>query len=174
MHLGSQLDEFDAIPIAIDRQVELAGWLLREHGVTITKFSPGGGAGIAYTEEGIDTDPRLWAQVITSSYLESWQKHDVPPGTIVVEPGRWLVGPAAVALYRVGSIKPIEGVRTYIAVDGGMADNIRPGMYEAEYTAKIANRQADGPTQAVRIAGRYCESGDVLIDNIELPGRAGR
>lgn len=169
MHLGSQLDEFDAIPVAIDRQVELAGWLRREHGVEISIFSPGGGAGIAYTPDGIDTDPRLWAQVITSAYLESWQKHDVPPGEIVVEPGRWLIGPAAVALYTVGSIKPIEGVRTYVAVDGGMADNLRPAMYDAVYTAEIANRNATGPEQAVRIAGRYCESGDVLIDNIDLP-----
>jgi diaminopimelate decarboxylase len=169
MHLGSQLDGYDAVPLAIDRQVELAGWLKREHGISISTFSPGGGAGIAYTEEGIDTDARLWAQVITSSYLESWRKHDVAPGEIVVEPGRWLIGPAAVALYRVGSIKPIEGVRTYVAIDGGMADNIRPSMYEAVYTAEIVNRVAEGESQPVRIAGRFCESGDVLIDNIALP-----
>jgi diaminopimelate decarboxylase len=169
MHLGSQLDGYDALPLAIDRQVEFAGRIKSEFGFELGTYSPGGGLGIAYTEDQIDSDPRLWAEVITSSYLESWSRHNVAAGTIVVEPGRWLVGPAAVALYRVGSVKHIDGVRTYVAVDGGMADNIRPTMYDARYTAEILNRNATGDGKSVRIAGRYCESGDVLIEDIVLP-----
>jgi diaminopimelate decarboxylase len=169
MHLGSQLDGYDALPLAIDRQVEFAGLINREYGTDLSMYSPGGGLGIAYTEDQIDSDPRLWAEVITASYEESWAKHNVEPGTIVVEPGRWLVGPSAVALYRVGSVKRINGVRTYVAVDGGMADNIRPAMYDARYTAQIVNRRASGEPESVRIAGRFCESGDVLINDIALP-----
>jgi diaminopimelate decarboxylase len=88
---------------------------------------------------------------------------------MTIEPGRSIVGPSAVALYRVGSIKHIEGVRTYVAVDGGMADNIRPATYGARYTALLANRANDQPTDTLAIAGRYCESGDVLIRDVKLP-----
>jgi len=169
MHLGSQLDEYDSLPVAIDRQVAFARQIADAHAITLSEFSPGGGLSIAYTDQGIDSDPRLWAEVITTSYADAWAKHEVAPGRIVVEPGRWLVGPAAVALYRVGSVKRIAGVRTYVAVDGGMADNIRPSMYEAQYTASVLNREAAGGEEHVRIAGRYCESGDVLIDDLALP-----
>ena len=169
MHLGSQLESYDAFPIAIESQVALAAELKKTHAISISTWSPGGGPSIAYTGEGTDADPRLWAQVIVSSYLDSWRKHDLQPGEIGVEPGRWLVGPSAVALYSVGSVKRIAGVRTFVAVDGGMADNIRPAMYDARYTAEIASRNATGDAESVRIAGRFCESGDVLIDNLDLP-----
>ena len=108
-------------------------------------------------------------RVIVDAYRAAWEKHRMPAATIMAEPGRWLIGPAAVALYRVGGVKRIAGVRTYVSVDGGMADNIRPSMYDARYTAEIANRVANGPDEHVRVAGRYCESGDVLIDDIALP-----
>jgi diaminopimelate decarboxylase len=86
-----------------------------------------------------------------------------------VEPGRSIVGPAGVALYRVGSVKHIEGVRTYVAVDGGMADNIRPTAYGSAYTPLLANRVLDKADSTVAIAGRYCESGDVLVREARLP-----
>ena len=98
--------------------------------------------------------------------------HGLATPQLIIEPGRWIVGPAAVALYTVGSIKRIPGVRTYVAVDGGMADNPRPALYSASYTAAIANREATGETEGVRVAGRYCESGDILIDEVGLPGVA--
>ncbi|HET7093797.1 MAG TPA: diaminopimelate decarboxylase, partial [Thermomicrobiales bacterium] len=85
------------------------------------------------------------------------------------EPGRTIVGQAGVALYRVGAIKDIPGVRRYVSVDGGMADNIRPALYEARYTAELANRPHRGDPERVTIAGKYCESGDILIDAIALP-----
>src|SRR5205807_8552733 len=94
---------------------------------------------------------------------------DDPLPTISLEPGRSIVGPAAVALYTVGSIKSIPGVRTYVAVDGGMADNIRPTTYGAVYSALLANRAIEEPSATVAIAGKYCESGDVLIRAARLP-----
>jgi diaminopimelate decarboxylase len=169
MHLGSQVLDNDSMPTAIDRQVEVAALTRERFGVAVDHYSPGGGLGIAYTEEGVDPEPEAWAEVIVPAYRAAWEKHDMPAGSITVEPGRWLVGPAAVALYRVGSVKEIPGVRTYIAVDGGMADNSRPAMYDARYTAEIANRRGDGAKVDVRIAGRFCESGDVLIQSVALP-----
>jgi diaminopimelate decarboxylase len=169
MHLGSQVSTHEAMPIAIERQVAFAAEVRDRHGIVARRYSPGGGLSIAYTEAGIDADPGEWAQVITDAYSVAWKSHGMPAGTIIAEPGRWLVGPAAVAIYRVGSVKRIPGVRTYVAVDGGMADNIRPSMYDASYTAEIANRTATGPCERVRIAGRFCESGDVLIEDIALP-----
>jgi diaminopimelate decarboxylase len=169
MHLGSQVLDNDSMPTAIDRQVEVAAMTRERFGVTVEHYSPGGGLGIAYTEEGVDPEPETWADVIVPAYRATWEKHGMPAGSITVEPGRWLVGPAAVALYRVGSVKEIPGVRTYIAVDGGMADNSRPAMYDARYTAEIANRAGAGAKEDVRIAGRFCESGDVLIQSVSLP-----
>jgi diaminopimelate decarboxylase len=97
-------------------------------------------------------------------------QHGLPPPDLVVEPGRAIIGPAGVALYSVGSRKTVPGVRTYVSVDGGMADNIRPALYGARYAATLANRNpAEEPLQTVTIAGKYCESGDVLIDNASLP-----
>ncbi|HPS15349.1 MAG TPA: diaminopimelate decarboxylase, partial [Spirochaetales bacterium] len=85
------------------------------------------------------------------------------------EPGRWIVGPAGVTLYTVGAVKEIPGVRTYVGVDGGMTDNIRPALYGAQYRAVVAGRAAAVPDQRVTIAGKCCESGDILIKDIELP-----
>jgi diaminopimelate decarboxylase len=93
----------------------------------------------------------------------------MPEPVLTIEPGRSIVGPAGVAVYTVGSIKAIPGVRTYVAVDGGMADNIRPSLYDARYTAAIANRTPDGAVREVAIVGKYCESGDILIERIALP-----
>jgi diaminopimelate decarboxylase len=169
MHLGSQVSTHEAMPVAIDRQVSFAAEVRDRHGITASRYSPGGGLSIAYTEDGVDADPEEWAEVIVTAYRAAWEKHDLAPGTIIAEPGRWLIGPAAVALYRVGSVKRIPGVRTYVAVDGGMADNVRPSMYDAQYTAEIVNRNATGSVEQVRIAGRFCESGDVLIEDISLP-----
>jgi diaminopimelate decarboxylase len=110
-----------------------------------------------------------WAMVLAGALTSACQRHGLPLPELAVEPGRSIVGPAAVALYRVGAIKEIAGVRHYVSVDGGMADNIRPALYGARYTAEVANRAATGPTRRVTIAGKYCESGDILIEEIDLP-----
>jgi len=111
--------------------------------------------------------------MITSSVIESCRKYDLEQPRLIIEPGRSLVGRAGVALYTVGVIKDIPGIRRYVSVDGGMADNIRPALYEAELDAVLANNMAAEPTDEVTVAGRFCESGDILIRDIVLPELTG-
>jgi diaminopimelate decarboxylase len=108
-------------------------------------------------------------QAIAEAVCQAASAHSLPLPSITIEPGRSIIGPSAVALYAVGSIKEIPGVRTYVAVDGGMADNLRPATYGAIYSALLANRATDAADATVAIAGRYCESGDVLIRAANLP-----
>ncbi len=113
---------------------------------------------------------RDYAQALVATLKESCRKFDLPLPRLVIEPGRSLVARAGVALYTAGGRKEIAGVRTYVLVDGGMADNIRPALYGAAYEALLANRPGDkGPLERVTIAGKFCESGDVLVRDIELP-----
>ena len=170
MHLGSQLHETDAMTEALDKQIAFAAEMADRHGVVPEVLSPGGGLGIAYTEQMDETDAAGWAEAICSTVTAACAGHGLPVPQLIIEPGRWIVGPSAVALYTVGSIKRIPGVRTYVAVDGGMADNPRPALYQATYTAEIANRLSNDEPEDVRVAGRYCESGDILIDTVGLPG----
>ena len=100
--------------------------------------------------------------------------HDLSEPTLLIEPGRAIVGPAGVALYTVGAIKDVPGVRTYVSVDGGMGDNIRPALYGANYEAVVADAASEKATETVTIAGKYCESGDVLVYDARIaPVRAG-
>jgi diaminopimelate decarboxylase len=134
---------------------------------------PGGGFGVADDASGNDVSIARWAEVAANALVQWCADYKFEPPTLVVEPGRSIVGPAGVALYEVGAQKTIAGVRTYVSVDGGMADNVRPALYGARYTAQIASRDAHGePVEAVTIAGKYCESGDVLIHSVKLPALA--
>jgi len=169
MHIGSQLLDWDGYEQAIDKALDFAGEMKAKLGVTPAAFSPGGGFGIAYTEATQEPDINGWAVAVARAMLRGCAKHGLPLPHLVVEPGRSLVGPAGVALYEIGSRKEIAGIRTYVSVDGGMADNIRPALYEARYTAELANRANAGDRELVTISGRYCESGDLLIKDIELP-----
>ena len=125
----------------------------------------GGGLGIAYTAE---DEPAPIEEYVDVKVRAVRQVFDPVP-RILVEPGRSLVGNAGVTLYRIGTIKEIPGVRTYVAVDGGMSDNLRPMLYGARYDASIANRPDAPATQIATIAGMHCESGDLLIRDVELP-----
>ncbi len=169
-HIGSQLFEPDAYVAAIEELVAFAASMRDRHGVAMQHLSPGGGFGIAYLDNQVPKHPEDWARVITATVRSACARFGMPEPELTIEPGRSIAGPAGVALYRVGSVKEVAGVRTYVAVDGGMADNIRPSLYDAQYTAAIANR--DAPVSAERpvaIVGKYCESGDVLIDEIAMP-----
>jgi diaminopimelate decarboxylase len=168
-HLGSQLFDAETMRVAIEVMIRFAAEMRDHHGVTPREFSPGGGYGIAYTERDAEANVDDWANVIADSLTDSCTRRLLPLPELAVEPGRTIVGSAAVALYRVGAIKDIPGVRHYVSVDGGMADNIRPSLYGARYTAAVANRAGSGPDATVTIAGKYCESGDILIEDIELP-----
>ena len=141
-----------------------------ERGVALREISPGGGFGVRYTTEdpavkAADMIGRVGAVVAAAAKKFGFD----PLPEVSIEPGRSMVANTAIALYRVGSVKRIPGGRTYVAVDGGMADNIRPTAYGAKYSAVLAGRVDDTRTTDVAIAGKYCETGDILIQHIELP-----
>ena len=166
-HIGSQI--FDVEPLADNATtlVEFALAMESAHGAEFSVLSPGGGGGVRYVGSDDGLDVRRLVHAIADAVLAALPAGRQPE--LILEPGRSIIAPAGVALYEVGTVKTIPGVRTYVAVDGGMADNIRPALYQAEYTAILAGRPATGPTRTVTIAGRYCETGDVLIRDIDLP-----
>jgi diaminopimelate decarboxylase len=168
-HLGSQLVDVTAYGEAIRVMLDFAVAVRDEHGVAPRVLSPGGGFGIAYRQGQAEAPIEDWAATISAVVRDECAARDLPLPRLVVEPGRAIVGPAGVALYRVGAIKEIPGVRTYVSVDGGMADNIRPTLYGAEYEVALANRESDERPCAVTVAGKYCESGDILVERAALP-----
>jgi diaminopimelate decarboxylase len=169
-HIGSQLFELEPYVETINRVFELASRLRDAWGFDLRELSPGGGFGMRYTADDPEPiGPAQATQALAAAVCESAARYGFDTPELTIEPGRSIVGPAAVAVYRVGSVKTIEGVRTYVAVDGGMADNIRPATYGARYTALLANRADEQPRSRVAIAGRYCESGDILIRDVDLP-----
>jgi len=149
--------------------IEFAAEMRRLYGLDVQIVSPGGGMGIAYVDGMTEMDIAEWMGAAADALERACALARIPHPSLVFEPGRWIAGPAGVALYRVGSRRDIDGVRRYVSVDGGMADNIRPALYDAVYTAELANRTGGDERETVTIAGKYCESGDVLIRDIELP-----
>lgn len=173
-HLGSPIFELEPYREAIGVVLDFAAVMAKAVGFALREFSPGGGFAIAYTT--VDAPPTVadYAEAIISALKDGCQRHSLPLPRLVVEPGRAIVGRAGVALYQVGATKNIPGVRHYVSVDGGMADNIRPALYGARYEAAVANRVCDaaeaaGHGEKTTIAGKFCESGDVLIRDSDLP-----
>ena len=167
-HLGSPLFEVEPYRVATKLVLELAS-RLREDGLVLRELSPGGGFAINYTRDQNAPSVAEYAEAIVSTTKETCRDLGMKPPRLVVEPGRAIVGPAGVAVYRVGAIKDIPGVRKYVSVDGGMGDNIRPALYEAAYETMAANKMTIEPSEKVTIAGKYCESGDVLVRDALLP-----
>lgn len=168
-HLGSQLFDPAALAAGIDALLGFAADMRDGHGVAPEVISPGGGFGIPYQDGTHETPIADWADAVAAALRQGCQRFNLPRPELVIEPGRAIAGPAGVALYRVGPVKEIPGVNRFVAVDGGMADNIRPALYGAHYEVAIANRFATGPEREQTIAGKYCESGDVLIERAMLP-----
>jgi diaminopimelate decarboxylase len=171
-HIGSQIFEIEAYLMAIRKIFKkLLDWKETYH------FEPaimnlGGGFGIRYTEEDRPKDPEDYVAAMVSEVRKQAEFYGIKEPAIWIEPGRALVGDAGTTLYTIGSRKEIPGVRTYVAVDGGMSDNIRPALYQAKYKGALANRMTDPPEELVSIAGKACESGDMLIWDIFLPRTA--
>jgi diaminopimelate decarboxylase len=138
-------------------------------GIIPDEISPGGGLAIPYDANDPDTDAEAYANALGRAACAAAERHDLPDPMLTIEPGRSIVGSAGVAIYTLGARKVIPGVRTYVSVDGGMADNIRPALYGARYTAELVGRPSVGDIEPFTIAGKYCESGDVLIERVELP-----
>ena len=168
-HIGSQLFETEPYVEAVRIVLGFTA-RMREEGFQLLDFSPGGGFAIAYTRDDEPPSVATFAEAISSAVKRECEAlgFDNQP-TLVIEPGRSIVGPAGVALYTVGSRKAIPGVRSYVSVDGGMGDNIRPALYQAQYEAVVANRMEQEPAERVTIAGRFCESGDILVRDVDLP-----
>ena len=167
-HLGSPIFELEPYVIAIDTVLTFLADFIDE-GLDLQEFSPGGGFAIGYVRDQLPPSVATYAEVITSTVKARCADLGFGSPKLLVEPGRAIVGRAGVAVYTVGAIKDIPTVRKYVSLDGGMGDNIRPALYGAAYEAVVANRVSDAPAETVTLAGKYCESGDVLIKDIELP-----
>lgn len=138
--------------------------------MNLREFSPGGGFAIGYTRNQPPPPISAYADVITSMLTRKCDQLGFDLPKLIIEPGRSIVGRAGVAVYTVGVIKDIPTVRTYVSLDGGMGDNIRPALYGSEYEAVVANKMTvDTDHEVVTLAGKYCESGDILVKDISLP-----
>ncbi len=168
-HLGSQIFEVEPYAEAISVILDLAAEMKSRHGFELKELDVGGGFAVQYTMDSPALPVSEYAAVITDTVKDECRELGLGLPRLTIEPGRSIVGRAGVALYRVGVVKEIPGIRCYVSVDGGMADNIRPALYDARYEAVVANRMNDKVTKQVTIAGKFCESGDILIKDIELP-----
>ena len=167
-HLGSPIFELEPYGVATEVVLRFAADL-REEGLEMEEFSPGGGFAIAYTRDQEPPAVGEYADTIISALNSNCDSLGLPSPRLIIEPGRSIIGPAGVAVYRIGAIKDIPGVRKYVSVDGGMGDNIRPALYQAIYEVVVANKASQDPAETVTIAGKYCESGDILASDIMLP-----
>jgi diaminopimelate decarboxylase len=168
-HIGSQIFALGAYEDAMEIMLDLLVVLRDELGYQPRKLGAGGGLGIAYTRQDDPPTPRYFVETVLRALGEGCARRGLEVPKLVVEPGRSIAGPAGMALYTVGAIKEIPGVRTYVAVDGGMGDNIRPKLYGARYEAYLASDPERATESRVTIAGKYCESTDILITDIDMP-----
>jgi diaminopimelate decarboxylase len=168
-HIGSQIFALGAYEDAMEIMLDLLVQLRDEVNFEPRKLGAGGGLGIAYTHQDDPPTPRHFVETVRHALDSGCASRRLKVPQLVVEPGRSIAGPAGVALYTVGSIKDIPGVRRYVAVDGGMGDNIRPKLYGARYEAVLASAPDRAREGKVTIAGKYCESTDILITDIEMP-----
>lgn len=168
-HLGSQITGLDPYVTAVRRLVPFLAGLRERHGVTFPELDLGGGFGIPYREGEPTLDPRAYAERVCGELVLQCARFDLPVPRLTVEPGRWIAGPAGVALYRVLAVKR-TGERTFVAVDGGMSDNPRPALYGVRYTVRLVGRASGEAPRAMTVVGRHCEAGDVLAEDVPLPG----
>ena len=168
-HIGSQIFALRAYEDAMEIMLGLLVELRDELDYQPRKLGAGGGLGIAYTHNDDPPTPRHFVETVLRALVTGCARRDLKVPELVVEPGRSIAGPAGMALYTVGSIKDIPGVRRYVAVDGGMGDNIRPKLYGARYESFLASDPERASNGNVTIAGKYCESTDILITDIAMP-----
>ncbi|RPF22584.1 diaminopimelate decarboxylase [Myceligenerans xiligouense] len=182
-HIGSQILDPDGFEAAARAVLELRAELATRTGVLVGEVDLGGGYGIAYLPGEVALDPERVAQDIASSVAEAAANLGTPLPRFSIEPGRAIVGPAGMTLYTVGTVKPVtvggdDGepfTRLYVSVDGGMSDNIRPALYGADYHAEVVGRSSVAEPVLARVVGKHCESGDIVVHQVMLPGdvRAG-
>lgn len=168
-HIGSQIFETSIFPDEIEIMAREIARINDKFGLKLHEMNIGGGLGVKYTDTDVPPSTYEIAELIINKLHEVSQKYNIELPTLFIEPGRSIISTSGVTLYTVGSSKQVPHGTKYVAVDGGMADNPRPSMYQAEYLAEVVNNKETSEVEKVTIAGRYCESGDILIKNIELP-----
>ena len=168
-HIGSQIFETSIFPDEIEIIAREISRIYEKFHIRLNEINIGGGIGVKYTQD--DNPPSVYdiGELITNKICEVIKKYDIEPPTLFLEPGRSIISTSTVTLYTVGSSKQVPNGTKYVAIDGGMADNPRPSMYQAKYVAQVANYKENNNLEKVTIAGRFCESGDILIKDIELP-----
>ncbi len=168
-HIGSQIFDTAGFEVAAQRVVGLAVRIRDEHGIEIAELDLGGGFGIAYTDEDDPPEVKELAQSLREIVDGQCRAAGLARPRLTVEPGRGIVGPSTVSLYTVGTVKDVDGLRTYVSVDGGMSDNIRTALYDASYACALASRASAAPAMLSRVVGRHCESGDIVVRHAYLP-----
>jgi diaminopimelate decarboxylase len=172
-HIGSQIFENEGFILATTKLLELSAKFRDEFKSELTELDLGGGYGIAYLAGDKTFDPNQVMAALAELVKSECKRHNLKVPKISIEPGRAIAGPTTTTLYEVGTTKDVEldggKTRRYIAVDGGMSDNIRPGLYGAKYSALLANRTSSASAITSRLVGKHCESGDIIIRDIDLP-----
>ncbi|MGW5121928.1 diaminopimelate decarboxylase, partial [Streptomyces noursei] len=168
-HIGSQIFDMAGFEVSARRVVQLLAEVRDEHGVELPEIDLGGGLGIAYTSDDDPRAPHEIAKALREIVGRECEAAGLRAPRISVEPGRAIVGPTAFTLYEVGTVKELEGLRTYVSVDGGMSDNIRTALYDAEYSVSLASRTSDAEPMLSRVVGKHCESGDIIVRDAFLP-----
>ena len=173
-HIGSQIFETSGFEVAAHRVVGLAATIRDVHGIELDEINLGGGLGIAYVAGDDPESPKQTLERLRGIVETECAAVGLRPPRLSVEPGRAIVGPSTVTVYEVGTVKDVtlDGghTRKYVSVDGGMSDNIRTALYDAEYTCVLANRESTSAAVAARVVGKHCESGDVVVRDTWLPG----
>jgi len=168
-HLGSLIFEVEPYQESIELILNFAAEMKQKYGFELKELNIGGGFAIQYVLDSPAPPIAVYAEAIASKIISKCQELHLALPRLIIEPGRAIVGQAGVALYKVGVVKDIPGVRCYVSVDGGMADNIRPALYGAKHEAVIANKMLEREMGRVTIAGKFCEPGDILVRDINLP-----
>ncbi|MEU4886370.1 MULTISPECIES: diaminopimelate decarboxylase [Streptomyces] len=168
-HIGSQIFDMAGFEVSARRVVQLLAEVRDEHGVELPEIDLGGGLGIAYTSEDDPREPHEIAKSLSDIVTRECAAAGLAVPRISVEPGRAIVGPTTFTLYEVGTLKELPGLRTYVSVDGGMSDNIRTALYDAEYSVALASRVSSAGPMLSRVVGKHCESGDIVVKDAFLP-----
>jgi diaminopimelate decarboxylase len=168
-HIGSQIFDTSGFEVAARRVLELQAQIRDARGVELPELDLGGGFGIAYTTQDDPSAPGDLAKRINKIVETECEQENLRKPRLSIEPGRAIVGPAVFTLYEVGTVKDVDGIRTYVSVDGGMSDNIRTALYDASYSATVAGRASSAEPLLARVVGKHCESGDIIVKDEFLP-----
>ena len=168
-HIGSQIFDAGGFEVAAHRVVGLLAQVRDEMGIELPELNLGGGFGIAYTGADDPVDVAEMGSTLRTIVERECSSYGLSVPALAIEPGRGIVGPGTVTAYEVGTVKPVEGLRTFVSVDGGMSDNIRTALYDADYSVALANRSSSAPPMLARVVGKHCESGDVVVKDAWLP-----